>query len=60
MALAADALTLRDARKLDGRLSNLRAALEFETREDMTQRIMDLARFTPGVIDALEPQEGDA
>ncbi len=57
VALAGDALTLRDARKLDGRLSNLRAALELESREDVIQRVMDLARFTPGVIDALEPQD---
>ena len=57
VALAADSLTLRDGRRLDGRLSNLRGALELESREDVIQRVMDLARFIPGVIEAFEPDE---
>jgi uncharacterized Zn finger protein len=60
VALAGEGLTLRDTRRLDGRLSNLRAALELEGREDLIQRVMDLARFTPGVIDVLEPEDGTA
>ncbi len=56
-ALAADALNPREARALSGRLSHLRQALESEDREALIQRIMDLARLTPGAMGALEPCE---
>jgi uncharacterized Zn finger protein len=56
-ALAADALSQREARALDGRLSALRDLLAAERREVLFARLLDLARNLPGAIAHLEGPE---
>lgn len=57
-ALAADALSPREARLLDGRLSALRDVLAQEPREVLAARLMDLARNLPDAIALLEGEAG--
>ncbi len=58
-ALAADAMGPREARALDGRLSNLRDVLAAEPREALVARLMDLARHLPRAAEMLEGGEAE-